>query len=57
MTIVIVFHQSGYQNLKPRYIDFVYCYLTHRQELPSLIRPSYRFVVTSTFLDIRFLKV
>ncbi|PCS21782.1 Mobile element protein [Candidatus Enterovibrio escicola] len=32
-------------------------YLTHRQGLPSLIRPSYRFVTTYVFLDIRFLKV
>nr|WP_241896418.1 hypothetical protein [Candidatus Enterovibrio escacola] len=28
-----------------------------RQELPSLIRPSYRFGVTYAFSDIRFLKV
>ncbi|PCS23136.1 hypothetical protein [Candidatus Enterovibrio escicola] len=32
-------------------------YLTHRQALPSLICPSYRFVTTSAFSDIRFLKV
>nr|WP_223824414.1 hypothetical protein [Candidatus Enterovibrio escacola] len=32
-------------------------YLIHRQGLPLLIRPSYRFVTTYTFSDIRFLKV
>nr|WP_241896482.1 hypothetical protein [Candidatus Enterovibrio escacola] len=35
----------------------VFSYLTHRQELPSLIRPSYRFVTTCVFTDIRFLQV
>ncbi|WP_339376601.1 hypothetical protein [Candidatus Enterovibrio escicola] len=32
-------------------------YLTNRQALPSLIRPSYRFVIPYAFSDIRFLKV
>ncbi|PCS21509.1 hypothetical protein BTN49_3049 [Candidatus Enterovibrio escicola] len=31
--------------------------LTHRQGLPSLICPNYRFVTTYAFSDIRFLKV
>nr|WP_263363717.1 hypothetical protein [Candidatus Enterovibrio escacola] len=35
----------------------LYSYLTHRHGLLSLIRPSYRFVTTYAFLDIRFLKV
>nr|WP_223823726.1 hypothetical protein [Candidatus Enterovibrio escacola] len=30
--------------------------LTHRQKFPSLIQPSYRFVTTYAYLDIRFLK-
>ncbi len=85
MTIVIAFHQSGYQDFRTYYIHFFYRYLTnefpelvsymkmfnlmqgvlvslcsyliHRQELPSLIYPSYRFVITYKLSDIRFLKV
>ncbi|PCS21135.1 hypothetical protein [Candidatus Enterovibrio escicola] len=57
MTIVITFHQSGYKEFKTYYIHFVCRYFTHRQGLPLLIRPRYRFITTLAFLDIRFLKV
>ncbi|PCS22388.1 Mobile element protein [Candidatus Enterovibrio escicola] len=56
MTIVITFHQLGYRDFTLYYIDFVCHYLTHRQDLPSLIRPSYRFVTTYSFSDIRFFR-
>ncbi|PCS23182.1 Mobile element protein [Candidatus Enterovibrio escicola] len=32
-------------------------YFTHRQGLPSLIRSSYRFVITYAFSNFRFLKI
>nr|WP_223824301.1 hypothetical protein [Candidatus Enterovibrio escacola] len=35
MTIVIVFHQSGYRDFKTYYIHFVCCYLTN--QFPELI--------------------
>ncbi|PCS22526.1 hypothetical protein BTN49_1747 [Candidatus Enterovibrio escicola] len=60
MTIVIAFHQSGYRDFKIYYIHFALTSFTvrkGRQGLPSLIRPSYRFVTTYAFSDIRFLQV
>nr|WP_223823852.1 hypothetical protein [Candidatus Enterovibrio escacola] len=60
MTIVIAFHQSRYRDFKTYYIHFVCRYRTVRQSrqgLPSLIRLGYKFITTSEFLNIRFLKV